>query len=92
MTTNTTKKSLYARLKEEGIEIANHYSDLYFPVTPETSRILRKEYPKAKVEIFINLKTKTPWYDVFGGYDPYWEECERKGKEREANERRTNHF
>lgn len=77
-------KSLYCRLKEEGIEIANHYADLYFPVTSETTRILRKEYPESKAETFTNLITKTPWYEVPFAYDPYWEDCERKGKERET--------
>lgn len=77
-------KSLYCRLKEEGIEIANHYADLYFPVTPETTRILREEYPETKAELFTNQITKTPWYDAPFKYEPYWEECERKGKERKA--------
>lgn len=51
-------KSLYYRLKEEGITDLDYlfsdqdkwqyYSDLYLSVTPETTRILRKEYPKQK--------------------------------------------
>lgn len=82
-------KTLYNELKERGIEIGNHESDLYFPSTPETKAILAK-YPLQKLcsTSFINNIDKTLWIDVPFGFDPYWEAKEnviRVNRERNLN-------
>ena len=61
----------YKKLVAEGIETANHCSDLHFPVTERTKEILR-EYPDAKPIMFLNQITKTTWFQVNFAYDPFW--------------------
>lgn len=66
--------SLYKTLKEAGIEVSNHESDLYFPRTKESMDILSKfplEMQNSKG--FLNRITNEIWIDVPFAYDPYWE-------------------
>jgi hypothetical protein len=61
-------KSLQQRLIDAGIEIDHHATDLYFPVTEESSRILR-EYrsESAVVHMVTTFKSNIDgmlWYDV----------------------------
>ena len=72
-------ESLYKRLTNAGIKTENHYSDLYFPVTEESKKIL-DEYRKdnnlngmGMVTTFTNQVEGGRWYDVPFAYDPYWE-------------------
>lgn len=64
---------LYDELVEKGIKISNHYSDLYFPVTKETTEILAR-YPlqQGNATTFKNQVEGGLWYDVPFAYLPYW--------------------
>lgn len=71
------RSSLYDDLISAGIPVANHFSDLYFPVTEQTRQILAK-HPRAKeiATTFINQAPKHEagdiWFDVPFGFDPFW--------------------
>lgn len=72
-------KTLYQEILESGVEIGNNYSDLYFPVTEQTTLILNKfplEWGNHKT--FINQNDKKRWYDVPFAYMPYWEEKQKR--------------
>lgn len=71
-------KSLYQRLKEAGIETDGYQSDLHFPITEESTRILREwreesELPKPMGTRFTCRRTGEPWYEVPFAYDPFWD-------------------
>lgn len=67
-------QSLYAALKAAGLEMGNHESDLYVPVTPESTAILAK-YPtsKANATVFKSNIDGKPNYDVPFAYEPFWQ-------------------
>ena len=68
------KKSIYQQIKETGVEISNHYSDLYVPQNKTTLPIIaayRKE--GHTVEVFRNNIDGKNWYDIPFAYEPYWE-------------------
>ena len=69
------ENNLYEAIKKAGIQIQNHYSDLYFPVTPESVAILA-QYPAAKriATTFTNQVEGGLWYEVPFAFRPYWEE------------------
>ena len=69
------ENNLYEAIKKSGIQIQNHYSDLYFPVTPESVAILA-QYPRNQriTRTFVNQVEGGLWYDVPFAYLPYWEE------------------
>lgn len=62
--------SIYKQIKETGVEIENHESDLYCKVTPETTQIIKEYQFKNSVTIFIYKGER--WYDIPFAYDPYW--------------------
>lgn len=70
---------LYTDLVAAGVKIANHESDLYFPVTPETRTILAK-YPleKGNATTFTNQVEGGLWFDVPFSYLPWWTRRARK--------------
>lgn len=70
--------TLYTALIKAGIQIDSHYSDLYFPVTEQTTAILAK-FPKQKeiAKKFICNITKKPCYDVPFAFLPFWEKVPR---------------
>lgn len=63
--------TLYERLVAEGIETGNNSSDLYFPDTEQTRKIL-KDFPDAKPARFVNQITGTVWVEVNFAYDPFF--------------------
>ncbi len=75
---------LYTDLVAAGIQTANHESDLYFPVTVESTAILaRHPLQKGNATRFINQAPPNVgqrWYDVPFAYTPWWEI--RNGKAR----------
>jgi hypothetical protein len=75
------KVSLYEELIKNGIEIDNHESDLYFPMTLESIEILEK-YPSEKrnARIFKNEINGEAWYDVPFAYIPWWEKKQKAEK------------
>jgi hypothetical protein len=75
------EKTLYEELVKQGITVHSHYSDLYFPVTEQTTAIL-KQFPDKKgiTTTFTNQVEGGRWYDTPFAYLPYWEEAFQKGK------------
>jgi len=66
--------SIYQRLKEAGIPISNHCSDLYCKVTRESTRILSQYEYNSMVRPFRNNNDGAIWYDIPFAFDPYWQQ------------------
>lgn len=66
-------KSLYQTLVDAKIELNNHESDLYFPVTPQTTTILN-QFPlmKENATKFVDNISGKLSYDVRFCYEPFW--------------------
>ena len=66
--------SLYTELVAAGIETSNRYSDLYFPVSEESTKILTA-YSKEKsiAQRFKSNIDGVMTYEVPFAFDPYWE-------------------
>lgn len=62
--------TIYEELLAAGIQVSNHESDLYCPVTPESRALVRKH--KLMVTTFINQVEGGTWYDIPFAYDPFW--------------------
>jgi len=62
--------SLFDDIVNAGIPYDNHYSDLYIPVTPKTTALLKKHGVFATT--FTNQVEGGLWYDCFAAYIPYW--------------------
>lgn len=65
--------SIYKAMVEAGVEISNHYSDLYVPVNPTTIALLADYKFKTNVQLFKCQITGLPYYDIPFAYEPYWE-------------------
>jgi hypothetical protein len=65
---------LYQALIDAKIEVSNHESDLYFPVTAQTTAILL-QFPLHfnNATRFHDQRTGVLCYDVPFAYDPFWE-------------------
>jgi hypothetical protein len=87
LTDNLGLSSLYQALVDAGVEVSNHYSDLYYPVTPQTTEILSR-YPdlRRSTTAFINNITQTLYYDTPFQYTPFWEKLihDHNNKSQEA--------
>lgn len=78
-------ESLYDEIATSGAGFDSHYSDLYFPVTEQTTAILAKWPTHGKnAKTFICQISRKPWYDVPFAYLPYWEERIAAGRARES--------
>ena len=64
--------SLYSELKEAGIQVDNHESDLYVKVSPESTTIIKK-YKFRMITTFKSQIDNTLWYDIPFAYTPWWE-------------------
>lgn len=65
--------TVYEELKAAGLEIHNHYSDLYVVVCPVSKEIVDRYKARGhQVEMFMDRTTRQLTYDLFGAYDPYW--------------------
>ena len=65
--------TLHEELIAAGIETDHHESDLYFPMTPESTAIYnraRKDGKCAQGSVFYS--DGKPWYDVPFVFDPFW--------------------
>jgi len=66
--------SLYTDLVDAGIEVSNHETDLYFPVTPESTEILERHPLQYSIrETFVNRVVGGRWYDIPFAYEPAWD-------------------
>jgi hypothetical protein len=65
--------NIYKEMIDLGVKIDNHESDLYVPVTPETTKIINLYEFKSNVKPFICNIDKKLWYDIPFAYSPFWE-------------------
>ncbi len=56
-----------------GVQIAHHESDLYVPITPETTKLVNKYEFKNNVNLFVCNIDRKPWYDIPFAYSPFWD-------------------
>jgi hypothetical protein len=65
--------NIYQEMIDLGVQIDHHESDLYVPVTPETTKLVNEYEFKSNVNRFVsNIDNKT-WYDIPFAYSPFWE-------------------
>lgn len=64
--------TIFEQIKTLGIEYDSHCSDLYFPKTAETTKIIESYEFKNNVTTFKDNTTGAIWYDVPFAYDSYW--------------------
>lgn len=82
-----THDNIYDECVARGIPTHNHESDLYIPVTLETSDLLNHFGHRA--ETFTNQVEGGLWYDVPCQYKPFWDKVEeqsRKIQEAQGNQ------
>jgi hypothetical protein len=65
-------RPIYYILKDAGIPIDSHESDLYALKTPESERILRDYPSRANVTTFLSATDGKVWYDIPFAYIPFW--------------------
>jgi hypothetical protein len=65
--------NIYKEMQKLGVEIDHHESDLYVPVTPETTKLVNKYEFKDNVKIFTCRLTKKLCYDIPFAYVPFWQ-------------------
>ena len=69
--------NIYQTLKDAGVPLDNHESDLYAKVTPESTRIIA-EYKQAdthaRVSMFVSHLDGERWYDIPFAYTPWWDQ------------------
>lgn len=73
---------LYEQLRAAGIETDNHESDLCFPVTPESTAILKEqpEWRRESVTTFHSQVDGRLWYDVPFGFTPFWDKVQERAR------------
>ena len=64
---------LYNAILAAGIPHSSHESDLYIPVTEETTKLLAPYQFRGNVQMFNSNKDGKLWYDIPFAYMPYWE-------------------
>ena len=72
------RMSLYTELKRLGIKTDNWESDLYFPVTPETTQLLADMHDTSATTFQNQGQEGGLWYDAPFAFDPWWERRVRK--------------
>ena len=65
--------TIYDQMLAAGVQINNHESDLYVPVTPETTAIVNGYEFKSNVTRFTSNIDKKQWYDIPFAYSPFWQ-------------------
>ena len=70
---------IFAKVIARKIEYSNHESDLYIPVTPETTDLV-KSYPyMTNVTTFVSQIERKLYYDIPFAYKPWWDVRMAKG-------------
>jgi len=67
--------SIYTEMKEAGLEMDNHESDLYVEDSLKAREILAKYENKSST--FFNCDGKV-WIDIPFMYDPFWDAISKK--------------
>ena len=65
--------SIYKQLKEAGVPLDSHESDLYALRTPESKEIVKEYQFRSIVQTFRNQIDNKIWYDIPFAYDLFWE-------------------
>jgi len=64
---------IYEAMVAAGVEISNHYSDLYVPKNEVTAAIVRQYFGSVTTTIFTCQLDGKSWYDIPFAFLPYWE-------------------
>ena len=64
--------TIYQKIVKAGIEFDNHCSDLYIPVTKETTKLIDAYRFKRNVTKFKNQIDGRQFYEVPFAYDEYY--------------------
>ncbi len=66
-------ETLFQSLRAAGVEVNNHGSDMYVPVTETTRRIL-EGFPihKKNAKTFTDQVSGVLTYDIPFAFDPFW--------------------
>lgn len=68
--------SLYTDLRDAGVPLDSHESDLYAKLTDESRAIVsRSRRGPGMVRVFRNAIDGTLWYDLPFAFDPFWEKA-----------------
>ncbi len=82
--------TLYEDLRDAGVKICNHCSDLYFEWTEVSREILRKHKAEVcKSSLFTSQApedNKATWCDTSFAYDPFWQMVANKSKARQQTD------
>ncbi len=62
---------MYESMKQAGVKIEHHESDMYVPVNKTTTDILKGYRFRKSVKVFYS--GGKPWYDIPFAYVPFWE-------------------
>ena len=65
-------KTIFDKVKELGIEYDKHESDLYIPMTPITTKLVKEYEHKENVTKFISNSDGLVWYDIPFAFDDFW--------------------
>ncbi len=69
-------QTIYEAMKEAGVEVASHCSDLYVAANHTTTEILKRpefEIHRKNSTSFLCQIEGTIHYDIPFAYDPYWD-------------------
>ena len=72
---------IYEEMVKLGVELHHHESDLYVPVTPETTKLVEQyQQPPFRgiVMRFTSQIDGKPWYDLPFQYQPFWDNVTAK--------------
>jgi hypothetical protein len=73
-----TGRELWNKLRELGVHVDNHESDLYVPCTQETEKLIEDYECKVNVSRFTSQVDGKRWFDVPFGYIPFWDKIEHR--------------
>ena len=82
--------TLYEDLRDAGVKICNHCSDLYFEYTDVSREILKRHKDQVKLSSLFTSQVpednKATWCDTSFAYDPFWQRAENEAEaKRRAN-------
>lgn len=85
--------TLYEDLRDAGVKICNHCSDLYFEYTDVSREILSRHKDQIKLSsLFMSQHpgdNKAVWCDTSFAYDPFWQRVENEARARTRDAEKT---
>jgi hypothetical protein len=64
--------SIYEQLRDAGVPLDSHESDLYALVTPTSQKIVHAYEHFKNVRVFVSELDGQAWYDIPFAFDPWW--------------------